>query len=117
MVTSEDLTVSLGQSDYFSRRFLFTLNRLGVALRARTVSGRFCFLLLTRLLLALLPEVVDSSSHVACLTASFLYRGIDNHLFFWAIIVNSNVNLFFRHLGNYVDLMSSKLLVLAVRLS
>lgn len=117
MVTSKNLTITFRESNYFTRRFLFTLNRLGV-LRTGSLSSLFKILLLRlRLtgLFTLLPEIVDSSSDICSLTASFL-RCIDNHLLFWAIIINSNIYCFFRYLSDHVYLMPSKFLILAIRL-
>ena len=66
-------------------------------------------------LITLLPEIVDSSSDIGSLTASFP-RCVGDHLLFWAIIVNSNIYCLFRHLSDHVYLVPSKLLILAIRL-
>jgi hypothetical protein len=117
-MTSEDFPITFGQTNYFSRRFLLTLNGLGVVLGARSVSSLLVILFLagSRLFAALFPEVVDSCPDVGCLAAGFLDRSVYNHLFFWAIIVNSNVDLLFGHLSNNIDLVACKFLILAIRL-
>lgn len=117
VVASEDFTITLGQADDLTRRFLLTLNGLGVVLGSRSVSLLgLLFLAGSRLFAALFPEVVDSSSYVSGLAAGFLDRGIDHHLFFWAIIVDSNVDLLFRHLSNHIHLVACRSLILAIRL-
>jgi len=119
MVTPEDFTVALGKPNDFSRRLLFAFHRFSVVLGARPVSGLLSLLFLARggLFAALFPEVVDGSPDVGLLAAGFLHWSFNNHLFLWAVVVNSYVYLFLRHLSYHVHLVPCKLLILAIRLS